>query len=265
LSWLPEPDPGASCLVTGASAGIGAAIATELATRGRGVTLVARRGERLEEMAKRLEVAHGVRAEALACDLGDGEARSHLPERIAELGLRVEVLVQSAGLGTYGEFTRLERRRELEQVRVMSEAVVDLAAMFVPKMAERRSGGVLTVASGLGLAPAARYATYSATKAFCVAFGDSLHMELRGQRVAVSTVCPGPVSSEFFEANGPQPAQKAPGLLWRSPEQVARSAVDGLERNRRVVIPGVPMRAMMAGSRLVPRGLSLRMLDRAFK
>lgn len=262
-SWLPPPVPDSTCLVTGASAGIGMAIARELASRGHGVALVARRHERLESLAAELRTAHGVRAEPLPCDLADAAARAQLPRRVAELGVTVEVLVNDAGLGTYGDFVDSEHERQLEQVRVMSEAVVDLARAFGPAMAERRRGAVLIVSSALALAPMPGYATYCGTRAFCLAFGDALHAELRRRSVAVTTVCPGGVSSEFFAANGPQPVQWAmPRFMWRTPEQVAREAIDALARNKRTLVPGRPMRATMAGQRLVPRGLQLTAMDR---
>jgi uncharacterized protein len=260
VAWLPPPDPGATCLLTGASSGIGAALARRLAASGYGVTLLARREERLRELAAELRDRHGVRAEVLACDLADAGARESVPARLAELGLRVDLLANVAGLGTYGDFATAERWGQLAQVRVMSEAVVDLTHAFAPAMAERRSGAILIVSSSVGLMTSPRYATYGATRAFCVAFGEALHAELRPRGVAVSTVCPGGVSSEFFEANGAQPVQRVmPSFLWRTPEQVAAAAVEGLAANRRLVVPG-PMRALVAGASLLPRGARLRLM-----
>ncbi len=126
-AWLPPSGPDSTCVVTGASAGIGMAIARELASCGYGVTLVARRQERLMRLATELQSAHGVRADPLSCDLADAAARAQLPGRVAALGLAVEVLVNDAGLGTYGDFVVSDQERQLEQVRVMSEAVVDLS------------------------------------------------------------------------------------------------------------------------------------------
>ncbi|HEX3174901.1 MAG TPA: SDR family NAD(P)-dependent oxidoreductase [Solirubrobacterales bacterium] len=115
-------------------------------------------------------------------------------------------------------------------------------------MAERRRGAVLIVSSALALLPMSGYATYCGTRAFCLAFGDALHAEMRRPGVAVTTVCPGGVSSEFFVANGPQPVQwSMPRMMWRTPEQVAAEAIDALARNKRMLVPGRSMRAMMAG------------------
>jgi short-subunit dehydrogenase len=250
-------------VVTGASSGIGAAIARELAARGHGVTLVARREERLRALASELSETHFVRAEPLACDLADAEARATLAERVEALGLRVDTLVNNAGLGSYGAFVAADRDRETRQVQVMCEAVVDLCGAFAPAMATRGGGGVLIVSSSLALMPMARYATYGATRSFCLSFGESLHAELRGAGVAVSVLCPGPVETEFFATNGPQPVQSlVPAPMWTSPGAVATAAVDGLSHNRRVIIPGALMRTAMAAARLVPQSLRLRALDR---
>jgi uncharacterized protein len=260
MPGLPAPDSAATCLVTGASSGIGEALAHELASRGHGVTLVARREDRLRALAEELKARHGIRAEVLACDLADPAARATLPARLGELGLRVDVLVNNAGFGSYGNFVELDQVSEQEQVRVMCEAVVALCGGFVPSMVERRSGAVLILSSTTGFQPTARYATYAAAKAFSLSFGQSLHAELRKSGVAVTTVCPGPVATDFFNKNEVRPVT-LPKPMWATPEQVARAAVEGLSRNRRVVIPGTAVRALMAASRMSPAGLQLRVMD----
>lgn len=263
MAWLPPPRAEAVCLVTGASSGIGAAIARELAGRGHGVALLARREERLRALSEELVGAHDVRAEALVCDLAEPAQRAALPKRIATLRLGVDVLVNCAGIGTYGRFVELDPERERAQVRLMCEAVVDLCGAFAPNMAKQRSGAILIVSSGVGLQPMPGYATYGAAKAFEVAFGEALRAELRESRVAVTTVCPGPVETEFFAANGPQPMQRAiPRALWRDAGEVARTAVRGLERNRGVVVPGRTLSGLLAAGRLAPRGPRGRVLGR---
>jgi uncharacterized protein len=257
---LPRPDPAGTCLVTGASSGIGEALARELAASGYGVTLVARREERLRALAEELSERHGIRAEVLGCDLADPAARSTLPARIDELSLRVDVLVNNAGFGGYGEFVELDPTREVEQVRVMCEAPVALCGAFVPGMARRGSGAVLILSSTTGFQPTARYATYAAAKAFSLSFGQSLHAELRRSNVAVTTVCPGPVKTDFFAVNEVEPV-RLPKPMWVTAEGVARAALNGLARNRRVVIPGAAVRALMASSRMSPTGLQLRVMD----
>jgi short-subunit dehydrogenase len=260
IAGLPDPDPAATCVVTGASSGIGAAIARKLAARGYGVSLVARREDRLRALAQELAGAHGIRAEVIACDLADAAARQTLQGQIDALGLRVDVLVNNAGFGSYGSFVELDRQREVEQVAVMCEAVVDLCSMFVPAMAVRASGAVLIVSSASGFQPAAGYTTYGASKAFSIAFGQALHSELRRSRVAVTTVCPGPVETDFFEANHARPV-RVPKRMWQTADAVARFAIRSLARNRRVAIPGAGMRALMAGSRVSPSAVQLRVMN----
>jgi short-subunit dehydrogenase len=263
MSWLPQPQPDATCLVTGASSGIGAAIAGELARRGHGVGLVARRKERLLDLADRLTDRHGIRAEALACDLADPEQRSALPARLEHLGLRVDVLVNCAGIGAYGRFVELDPERELLGVRLMCEAVVDLCHAFAPAMARRRTGAILFVSSGIAMYSVPGYAAYGAAKAFELSFGEALRAELRGSRVAVTTLCPGPVETGFFAANGPQLVERGmPRFLWEDPEDVAGIAIRALDRNRRVAMPGRLMRAMMGSGRHVPRAVQARALAR---
>jgi short-subunit dehydrogenase len=266
VSWLPAPSHTGTCLVTGASSGIGAAIAQQLAGHGYGLDLVARREEKMRGLATELGASGSPRVEVRPCDLADPAARRELVSDVKAAGRRVDLLINSAGLGTYGPFVELNRERELEQVRVMSEAVVDLCGAFAPTMASERFGAILIVSSSLGFGPVPRYATYAAAKAFDIAFGESLHAELRSSAVAVSTVCPGPVATEFFAVNGPQPPQRmVPRSMWQRPEAVARAALDGLERNKRVVIPGRAMRTAMALSSLAPRAVRLRAMDRFFR
>jgi len=221
---------------------------------------VARREERLRALASELHEKHGVRTEVLTCDLADPAALAALPARVEELGLRVDVLVNNAGFGSYGTFAELDPARELEQVRVLCEAVVSLCGAFVPGMVERGSGAVLILSSTTGFQPTARYATYAASKAFSLSFGQSLHEELRRSGVAVTTVCPGPVKTEFFDRNEVRPV-RLPKSLWVTADEVAHAALDGLARNRRVVIPNVAVRALMASSRMSPAGLQLRVMD----
>jgi uncharacterized protein len=256
---LPPPSADSTCLVTGASSGIGADIARSLARRGHGATLVARRTERLEELAAELRDQHGVRAETLACDLGDGEARDGLIDRIRELGLTVEVLVNNAGFGSGGLFQELDRERELEMVRLNVEAVVALCGAYVPEMVGRGRGAVLNVASTAAFQPLPRQATYSASKAFVLAFTDALHADLHGTGVGATSLCPGPVRTEFATTAGiDEAAAGLPEVFWAESDFVAEQAVKGMERGRRVVVPGKLNQATALGGQHAPRGLFLR-------
>jgi uncharacterized protein len=262
---LPEPSPDSTALVTGASAGIGAAFARSLARRGHGVTLVARRKERLEELAEELAEEHGVRTEALACDLADPDARDKLAGSVEKLDLTVEVLVNNAGFGTFGRFARADRERQVEMVRLNIEAVVDLTARYLPGMVERGRGAVINVASTASFQPLPNNATYAASKAFVQSFTEAVHSETQGKGVAVTALYPGPVKTEFTEAAGVKASEEQlPAPFWTSAEQVAEDGVRAAERGRRSVVPGMLNRAGSIAGRHVPRTLLLPLIKRTW-
>jgi short-subunit dehydrogenase len=262
---LPTPTATSTALVTGASSGIGADRARELAARGHGVTLVARREDRLQALAGELRDAHGVRAEVLACDLADPEARDALPGRIAALGLTVEVLVNNAGYGSAGRFVALDAAKETGQVRLNCEAVVALTHAFAPGMVERGRGAILVVASSAGFQPLPGQATYGASKAFALSFAEALHGELGVHGIAVTALCPGPVHTEFMEvADATELASSAPGFAWVDSDECARQAVDGLVKNRRVVVPGLAIKVATLAGQHTPRALLLPLLKRFY-
>jgi uncharacterized protein len=206
-----------------------------------------------------------VRAEALASDLGDAAARDALAAEIDALGLTIEVLVNNAGFGTAGRFTELDREREVEMVRLNCEAVVDLCGRYAPPMAQRGRGAILNVASTAAFQPLPRQTTYAGTKAFVLSFTESLHQDMRAGGVAVTALCPGPVRTEFVEIAGVEDAAEgAPSFVWESAEDVAEAGVRGLERNRRVVVPGLFNRATAMGGQHAPRGIFLRLADRFY-
>ena len=267
MGSIPAPSEKAAALVTGASSGIGAAIAAELAARGHTVILVARREERLHELAGELEATHGTRAPVLPCDLSDADARKALPARIGELGLDVDVLVNNAGFGTAGPFVQQDPDLEVAQLRILCEAVVDLTGRLAPGMAARGRGAILTMASSSGFQPLPRTAGYGAAKAWALSFSEALHEEFRGSGVAVTAACPGPVKTEFFEVSGPHPVESFfPKLIHITAERCARDSLRALDRNRRVVVPGpAPLRPFFHSNRWVPHSVLLPFLGRTFK
>jgi hypothetical protein len=255
---LPPPSPDSTCVVTGASSGIGAEAACELSRRGYGVTLVARREDRLRELAAEL----GEGAEVHACDVTDPDARRGLADALAARGRHVSILVNNAGFSTSGPFVKVDRDRELDMVRTNVEAVVDFCALFIPGMAERGSGAVLNLASTASFQPLPMQAGYAATKAFVLSFTESLHAELSGTGVTVTALCPGPVKTEFVDVAEIPGADAMPDVFWSSAEEVAKAGIKGLERGKRVVIPGVLNRAGAIGGQHAPRSLVLRLTSR---
>jgi len=255
---LPPRDAASTALVTGASSGIGAEFARALAVRGHGVTLVARRADRLERLAKRLSDHHDVRAEFIAADLTDPSERDRLAGEVDELGLTVEILVNNAGFGVYEPVAASDRLRELEQVRLLVEAVVDLDARYVPAMVERGRGAIVNVSSTSGFQPLPGNANYAASKAFVLFHGEALHEEVAKRGVTVTTVCPGPVRTEFQETSAPVFVDRFPKALWVSAARVAEDGLRAAERGRRTVVPGGPaVRAAFAPNRTIPSAITL--------
>lgn len=262
---LPAPQPDSTCLVTGASAGIGAEIARQLAARGHGVTLVARRAGRLEDLAKELRDAHGVRTEAMACDVTDAHARAALLAGIEAAGLQVDVLINNAGFGSAGEFVELDGDTEIQMVRTNVEAVVGLTHAVAGGMVKRRRGAILIVASSAGFQPIPKQATYAATKAFALSFSEALSSELGESGIMVTALCPGPVRSEFVEVAAMEnAADQAPEFIWISSADCARAGVEGLEKGKRVVIPHLPIRASVSMSRYTPHSVLLPLMKRFY-
>ena len=264
---LPPPSQSSAALVTGASAGIGSCIARELAGRGHNLVLVARRKARLDELAGELTAEHSIRAETIARDVGKAVARGRLPGQIAKLGFDVDVLVNNAGFATGGPFHEADAGRELEQVRVLVEAVVALTSAFLPEMVKRGRGAILNIASTAGMQPMPYSAGYSAAKAYVLTFSEALHYEQRGQGVTVTALAPGPVATDFWEIAGWETSagQSFEQSLARpamiSPEHAARAAVDGLAAGRRVVVPSLPVRAAMEATRFLPHALKLPVIE----
>jgi short-subunit dehydrogenase len=251
--------------VTGASSGIGADLARQLGQRGHGLTLVARREDRLSSLAEELSSEHRVRAEVLVADLTDASARASLAPAIYERGLKVELLVNNAGFSTTGPVQRADHEREVSMIRTDVEAVVDLCSLFVPDMVRRGQGAVLNVSSTAAFQPLPGQAGYAASKAFVLSYSHAIRAELRGTGVTVTTLCPGPVRTEFAEMAGFADAElerSLPKFMWQTPAQVARAAIEGLERDRAVVIPGLSNRIAAYMGYMTPREILLAIVAR---
>ena len=258
---LPTPSPVTTAVVTGASSGIGADIARELASRGHGVTLVARREERLRELAA--ELSGPVRVEVIACDVADPDARARLFDEIADRGLTIDILVNNAGIGTIGAVQKSTVDDEVRQVRVNVEAVIDLSTRAVQQMVPRGCGAILNVGSTAGFHPFPGQAGYAATKAFVKTYTEGLRGELAGTGVTVATLHPGPVRTEFLEAAGMDEAKFAaafPKFLWMPSRDVAKAGVDALEHDRGEVIAGVQNQVSTRLMQALPRRVLLKLL-----
>jgi short-subunit dehydrogenase len=259
---LPQPRPGSVALVTGASSGIGEAFARALAARGHDLAVVARRRGRLDSLAASLG-GDGVRVHVLAADLrAPSEVRSVLG-RLADRRLSVQVLVNNAGFGVWGRFHEQDLDLQLDQLRVHAEASVLLTHGLAGAMADRGEGAIVNVASSAALQPVPYLAVYSATKAFLTSFTEAIDAELRPRGVSVLAVHPGAVATEFGRVSGVDP-EGEPGPVI-SARRVADESLRALERGRRSLVPDWRMRAMLRGSRLLPRGLRMAVTERAYR
>jgi short-subunit dehydrogenase len=255
---LPPPTLDDTIVVTGASAGIGAELARQLARRNYNVVLVARRAERLRALAEELRLAHGIHADVETCDLTDAEARGELVERLLAGERAVAGVCNNAGFGTVATLLDSDLERERQVVRLNVEAVHHLTGAFLRPMVERGAGAVLNVASTAAFQPLPGFATYAASKAFVQSFSEAVHTELAGTGVSVTCLFPGFTHTEFVSLADPAEAGSAiPGFLWMEAPDVARAGIEAMVAGRRTAIPGLKNRASMIGGRLTPRTLLL--------
>ncbi|WND34450.1 SDR family oxidoreductase [Streptomyces sp. BB1-1-1] len=226
-----------AALITGASSGLGAEFAAQLAARGHDLVLVARSEDRLTALAERLVAEYGIRAHVLVQDLAEPDAARQVAGRLAARGLSVDLLVNNAGFATCGRFEDIAADRDHDQLMVNVVALVDLTHALLPGMLERGTGAVVNVASTAGFQPSPYFAVYSAAKGFVLNFGLALRQEYRRRGIRVLTLCPGPVDTPFFDAIGTRKA--AVNGSMTTPEPVVRAALRALDRDRGYVTPGL--------------------------
>lgn len=258
---LPNPTDGSVAVITGASAGIGEALAHGLARRGHDLLLVARRLDRLDTIAHTLHASTGVTVETLSCDLADRPARRQLEIALADRD--VSILCNNAGFATFGDLRHADPDREREQVELNAVAVHDLTLAVLPGMIRRGRGAILITGSTAGHQPFPGNATYAASKAFANTFAESLHQELAGTAVTCTLLAPGPVATEFNQVASIDHADRL-GIsrVSVSAEQAAEQALNGLQRGSRMVVPGAFAKLETIGGRYTPRSVLLPVLHR---
>ena len=244
-----------TALVTGATAGIGASFARQLAGRGHDLVLVARDAARLESKAQQLR-SYGVSVEVLPADLADDEGCALVEKRCAA-GL--DVLVNNAGLGTKGEFHQVDLADEEHMLRVNVRAVMRLTHAALPPMVAAGSGAIVNVSSVAGFAPGARAVTYSASKAYVTNFSESLHLQYGPQGVQVLALCPGFTRTEFH-GRADMDVSGIPERMWLDADDVVATALADLDRGRSLSIPGAQYKAIVAATRLIPSGVQRSVL-----
>ena len=258
------PWAGKWALVTGASAGIGVALARELAAGGANLVLTARRKERLEQLAKELSAAHKIRVEVFAADLAQQDAPQQIFSFTLAKQIEIELLVNNAGFGAYGEFATGETQRLLYLVQVNCSAVVHLTRLYLPQMQKRRSGDVLILASTASFQAVPFISTYAATKAFDLIFAEGLAEEVRPYGIRVCALCPGSTESEFHEVAG-QAGLVAATKNRETAEKVARVGLHALAAGKSYVISGAGNYLGAHAQRLVPRRFVTRIAARMFR
>ena len=244
-------------LITGASAGIGVALARELATHGAKFILTARRKDRLDALSAEL-TEKGAEVRTVLADLNDANAPQQIYDATEGAGIPVDILIDNAGLGQFGAFHANPLEQELSQVRVNCEAVVHLARLFVPRMIERRRGWILITASTASFQPLPYFSTYAATKAFDRFFAVGLAHELERFGIKVTALCPGPTESEFFDVA--RAAALRRGI--QSAEDVARIGIAALARGKRTAITNFAGKSTAFAARLFPTGLIAYFVER---
>jgi uncharacterized protein len=237
-------------LITGASAGIGWALAEQLAEGGANLVLTARRTDRLEKLASELSAKNTIRTEIVAADLTKPAAPAEIHEFTSKRGLEIELLINNAGFGAFGYIYEISAETMADMVQVNCSAVVHLTRLYVPAMVARKHGYVLVVASTAAFQAVPFNSVYAATKAFDLLFAEGLSEELKTSGVKVCALCPGPTTTEF------QQVAKQPDRTFKVAEtaaKVARVGLEGVARGKSYVISGAMNRLMMEMERLAPR------------
>lgn len=250
-------------LVTGASSGIGAEFARQLAARGMHLILVARREDRLKELAEELDTRHGTRCEVIVADLSVPEEAGRLFADVGERDIEVELLINNAGFGWVGAVDDVDPLRMMEMIRLNISALTELTYLFLPAMLKREHGGIINVASVAAFQPVAYMPVYSASKAFVLHFSEALWAECRDRNVTIQGLCPGTTATEFFDVAG------ASGWLkkqrFHTAAYVVRKSIKALDKGRQYVVPGFINKVLSLSVRLARRKMVVLQSMRFFR
>lgn len=261
---LPAPTMNARAVVTGASQGIGKAMAKDLARMGHNLILVARRKAILEELAAQLEREHAVVVEVFACDLADAAQRIELIAHLRER--EVSIIVNSAGIASFGPFIEQDWNYEAQQFELNALAVFELTHAVLPQMIERGSGAICNVGSAAGNVPIPNNATYVFTKAGVNAFTEALHYELKDTGVHCTLLAPGPVREAVVPEEEQSIVDKVvPDFLWTTYESCSKETLEAMARNQRRVVPGPLSKSMNVMSQLLPNALLSPLIGSFYK
>ncbi|MCU0570070.1 MAG: SDR family oxidoreductase [Oculatellaceae cyanobacterium Prado106] len=244
-----------TALITGASAGLGAAFAKQLAARKTNLVLVARSQDKLQDLARSLQSQFAVQVDVIVQDLTAPDAAEVIDQTVQQMGRSIDLLVNNAGVGNYGDFVESDRPFQLKMVQLNIAAVVDLTHRFLPGMRQRRSGGVINLSSVAAFQSMPYFSIYAATKAFVLSFSEALWAENQQYGVHVLAVCPGPAGVQFFkEAGFPPSLVEVVGKVETPAETVVQEALKAFDKREAIVIPGSPINPILATlPRFLPR------------
>jgi short-subunit dehydrogenase len=244
-----------TALITGASVGIGAAFAQQLAARQTDLVLVARSQDKLQELANSLKQQHHIQVDIIVQDLTAPDATETIFRTVQQLGRSIDLLVNNAGVGGYGDFAESDRDLQLKMVQLNIATIVDLTHRFLPGMRQRRAGGVINLSSVAAFQSMPYFSIYAATKAFILSFSEAMWAENRSYGVHVLAVCPGPVGVTFLKDAGFPPfLVNVAAKFDTSVETVVRDALKAFEKRESIVIPGNPINPILATlPRFLPR------------
>jgi len=261
---VPAPSPDARAVVTGASQNIGEALALELASRGHHLIITARREDVLRALADRITGRYGVTVEVRPVDLADPTERGRFCDELAERN--ISILCANAGTATFGPIASLDPDGEKAQVQLNVLGVHDLVLAVVPQMVARKAGGILISGSAAGNSPIPNNATYAASKAFVNTFSESLRGELKRVGVHVTLLAPGPVRETLPSESEQSLVEKLiPDFLWISTDYTAKLSLDGLERNKMRIVPGITSKAMSVSAGYTPRAIVTPIVGAVYK
>lgn len=248
---------GSTALITGASGGIGEELAKVFAAHGFDLILVARSGAKLEELGQVLSAQRGVKVYPLAADLSAPGSTAEVMDKVAQIELTVDVLVNNAGFADFSEFHWSDLGKQLQMIQLNITTLTELTHRVLPGMVERGHGHVLNLASTAAFMPGPLMSVYYATKAYVLSFSEAIHEELKGSGVSVTALCPGPVATGFQS----RAAMEGSKLLSNplnpptTPDRVAKAGYEALMRGQAVVIPGLMNQIQALAPKLLPRSL----------
>lgn len=255
-----------TALITGASSGIGKCFAEKLAAKNTNLIIVARSEDKLNALAKELQEQYNIQVDVIVKDLSQPSAAREVYEVTLAKGLTVDLLINNAGFGDYGEFAQTDGSRQVEMVQLNNVALVDLTHKFLPQMRSRRSGSIINVSSIAAFQPIPYLSVYAASKAFVSSFSEALWAENRQYGVRVLAVCPGPTETNFFNEAKFPPALARNSQGMSTSEEVVDKALKALEEGQaNVVVGGIASKFITKLSSIVPRETLLNILEKQFK